>query len=394
MFNNVFIPYGAYYSSPFCKWQGSLQNENSIVLGAQTSKRFFEEKKIDTGLIEYLYFGQTVLQKGSFYAPTYAANEMGIPHVTGQSVTQACATSTTAIFDAALAVEADYLESAYCLFTDRLSNAPHIIWPNPKGPGGEVLSENINLDNMGYDPSTGYGMLTTGENVAKEHGFSKEEADALTFLRYEQYEKATQDDYAFQKRYMFPIALKRRKETVYIEHDEGVTATSKEALQKLKPVQEGGILTFGSQTHPADGNVGLFVTNASRAALLSKDKVTVQVISYGFNRTKKAFMPAAPEGAVKMALKRANLDISQIKTIKNHTPFIINDLHLCKSLGVKWEDVNNYGTSVVFGHPQGPTLARLAIEAIEETVIKGGGYALVCGCHAGDSAAALILKIS
>ncbi|MBS7526732.1 thiolase family protein [Fusibacter paucivorans] len=393
MFKNVYIPYGSYYSTPFCKWQGSLQNENSIVLGAKTSRRFFDLKQIDTTLIDYLYFGQTVLQKGSFYAPTYAAHLMGLPDLTGQAVTQACATSTTAIFDAALAVEAGYLDAAYCLFTDRLSNAPHIVWPNPAGPGGEVLSENINLDNMGYDPSTGYGMLTTGENVAKEHGFTKEEADEMTWMRYEQYQMALADDRAFQKRYMLPIELASRKKTVVIEMDEGIAASSKEGLAKLKPVQKDGILTFGSQTHPADGNVGLFVTNQEKAKALSKEAVTVQVVGYGYNRTKAATMPAAPSGAVQMALKNAGVALKDVKTFKNHTPFIVNDLHLCKTLGLKWDAVNNYGTSVVFGHPQGPTLARLAIEAIEETVLKGGGYAVVAGCHAGDSAAALVLKI-
>ncbi|WP_269758024.1 hypothetical protein [Thalassobacillus sp. C254] len=47
----------------------------------------------------------------------------------------------------------------------------------------------------------------------------------------------------------------------------------------------------------------------------------------------------------------------------------------------------------MFGHPQAPTVGRLIIEAIEETVEKGGGYALVTGCAAGDNGAAIILKI-
>jgi acetyl-CoA acetyltransferase len=204
---------------------------------------------------------------------------------------------------------------------------------------------------------------------------------------------ALADDRAFQKRYMLPIELVSRKKTVVIEMDEGIAESSKEGLAKLRPVQKDGILTFGSQTHPADGNVGLFVTNKEKAKMLSKDAITVQVVGYGYNRTKAATMPAAPSGAVQMALKNAGVALKDVKTFKNHTPFIVNDLHLCKTLGLKWEDVNNYGTSVVFGHPQGPTLARLAIEAIEETVLKGGGYAVVAGCHAGDSAAALVLKI-
>ena len=55
--------------------------------------------------------------------------------------------------------------------------------------------------------------------------------------------------------------------------------------------------------------------------------------------------------------------------------------------------MNNYGSSLVYGHPQGPTGGRLIIEGIEEVAMKGGGYLLFAGCAAGDTAAALVLKV-
>lgn len=392
MFKNAYIPYGGYFSTPFCKWQGSLQNENSIKLAADTSKRFFETKGFDLQMIEFLYLGHTVIQPGSFFGASWAANEMGLS-IPGMSIAHACATSTNTIYSAALAVETGNLSTAYCMMFDKISNAPHIIWPNPQGPGGEVLSENVNMDNINRDPSTGFGMLTTAENVAKEGGFTRAEADEVTLMRYEQYADALVNDRAFQKKYMFPIELKSRKSTLIISEDEGVTKTSKEGLEKLRAVAEGGIHTFGSQTHPADGNTGMIITTKQNAAELSTEKIPVQVISYGFNRTKKAFMPAAPAGAVQMALDNAGIGINDLVAIKNHSPFIANDLYLAKELGIEQSRINNYGTSLVFGHPQGPTIARLLMEGIEEAVIKGGGYVLACGCAAGDSAAAIIVKV-
>ena len=65
-----------------------------------------------------------------------------------------------------------------------------------------------------------------------------------------------------------------------------------------------------------------------------------------------------------------------------------------KEMGVDAFGFNNYGSSLIFGHPQGPTATRLIIEGIEETVMAGGGYCLWTGCAAGDCGAALILKIS
>jgi acetyl-CoA acetyltransferase len=54
---------------------------------------------------------------------------------------------------------------------------------------------------------------------------------------------------------------------------------------------------------------------------------------------------------------------------------------------------NNYGSSVIYGHPQGSTATRLIMEGVEEAVMQGGGYLLWTGCAAGDCGASLILKI-
>lgn len=396
MFQNAFIPYGGYYVTPFCKWQGTLANINSIELGAQTSKRWFASRGIDPAKeFDYVYLGITIGQHRVFYGASWAAHMMGAPNLPGNTVMNACATSTTTIYNAAIAVETGSLETPYCLLTDRTSNGPHTIWPNPNGPGGEVIAENWNMDNINCDPSTGYGMLVTAENVAKENGFTKEQADELTLRRYEQYNDSLKDDRAFQKIYMFPIELPvSKKEVRLVEADEGITKTSKEALERLGPVMPGGIHSFGAQTHPADGSAGVIVTTKERAKAFSKDpSIPLQILSYGFTRTKKAFMPMAPAAAAKMALERAGIKISDVKTVKNHNPFIANDLHLAKALGIDANAFNNYGSSMVFGHPQGPTLARLMVEGIEETVLKGGGYLLVGGCAAGDQAASLVIKV-
>ncbi|WP_073254596.1 thiolase family protein [Caldanaerovirga acetigignens] len=396
-FTKAFIPYKGYYSSPFCKWQGSMQHDNAIELGGKTSKRWFESKGINPNeVIDYVYLGITVGQHRVFHGAQWAAVLMGAPDIPGMTIMQACSTATTSVFTASMAVEVGNVETAYCLMVDRTSNGPHTIWPNPLGPGGEVISENWNMDNMKADPATGLGMIMTAENVAREHGFTREQADELVVVRYNQYKEALANDREFQKRYMFPVEVTvSRKETKIVEEDEGVFLdTTLEGLKKLKPQIEGGIHTFGSQTHPADGNAGIIVTTKEKAKELSEDpNIPIQVISYGFARARKAFMPEAPVYASRMALERVGLKAKDMVAIKCHDPFIANDLVLAKGLEIPPESFNNYGSSLVYGHPQAPTVARLLIEAIEEAVIKGGGYVLVTGCAAGDTGATLILKV-
>ena len=102
---------------------------------------------------------------------------------------------------------------------------------------------------------------------------------------------------------------------------------------------------------------------------------------------------AAPVPAARMALEKANLSIGDIKVIKTHNPFVVNDLNFAKKMEIDADGFNNYGSSVIYGHPQGSTATRLIVEGIEETVMEGGGYFLWTGCAAGDCGASLVLKI-
>ena len=398
MFSKVYIPYNGYYSSAFCKWQGTLQNENAVELGAKTARSWFLKKGIDPTVIDYLYFGNTVAQPKIFHSHNWAAGMLtdNKKFVPGLFVHQACTTSATCMYLAAMNVELGAYETGFALMSDRCSNGPHTIWPNPPGPGGEVISENWNMDNMNCDPNAGFKMIQTGENVAKEIGATREEADAVALRRYEQYLDALKDDRAFQKRYMMPMEIAvTRKKTVVVDADEGVTPCTAEGLAKLRPVEPGGIHTFGSQTHPADGNSGLLVTTRDKAKELSADKnIEVQFVSYGNARVKPGFMPAGPVPATKMALDRAGIGIKDVKAIKTHNPFAVNDINLAKAFDIDVMKMNNYGSSMIWGHPQGPTAGRLIIELIEELVILGGGYGMYAGCAAGDTGATVIVKVS
>ena len=397
LFTKVYLPYKGYYSSPFCRWQGKMANDNSVVLGATTANRWFSSRDLDPTMIDYLYYGTTVAQRHMFYSHTWAASMLvdGKKDVPALLVHQACTTSATCIQLAAVNIEVGTYETAFALMSDRTSNGPHIIWPNPLGPGGEVISENWNMDNFNYDPWGMKKMIQTAENVAAEAGITREECDAVALRRYEQYQDALADDRAFQKRYMFPVEVTvSRKETMMVEEDEGIIHTTAEGLARLKPVEPNGVLTFGAQTHPADGNCGFIVTNRERARELSADPhMEIQIISYGFSRAKRAYMAQAPVPAAEMALRNAGLKIKDMKAVKTHNPFAVNDINMSRKMNFDVMWMNNYGSSMIYGHPQGPTAGRLIVELLEELIMLGGGYGLFAGCAAGDSGASLVVKV-
>jgi len=395
MLTKAYIPYKGYYSTPFSRWQGKMANENALTLGAETSKQWLAKRNWDPKIFDYLVLGMTIGQPQWFFGSMWAAALIGADGIPGMTISQACTTATTCIYQAGIGIETGLYKNVYTFMADRCSNGPHTIWPNPNGPGGEVISESWMMDNFNRDPWAKGAMIQTAENVAKEAGLTREQADEVTLRRYEQYQMALENDREFQKRYMFPAEVSvSRKKTILVEEDEGVVPSTKEGLAALRPVLPDGTHTFGSQTHPADGNCAVVVTTRAQAKELSADSsIEIQIVSYGYARAKKGYMAMAVVPAVKMALENAGITVQDVKAIKTHNPFAGNDLYLAQQMDIDVMSFNNYGCSLIFGHPQGPTAGRLIIEGIEEVAMAGGGYLLWGGCAAGDTGAGIVLKI-
>ena len=88
------------------------------------------------------------------------------------------------------------------------------------------------------------------------------------------------------------------------------------------------------------------------------------------------------------------MTMDNIAVVKNHNPFAVNDAIFAKMLDYDWTKMNKTGSSLVFGHPQGPTLTRVIIEGLEEAVDLGGGNVLVFGCAAGDVGIAALFSVA
>ncbi len=396
-FTNSYIPYGGYWSTPFVKWQGSFANLHALKFAAEVANRALAEREISPNEFTSLYLGNTVPAPQSFYGTPWVAGLIGAEGITGPMFAQACATSARVIGSAAQALETAENETILCLTADRTSNGPHLSYPNPLGPGGRPDTEDWVLDNFQQDPYARNSMLQTAENVAAAHGISTEEQHQVVLIRYAQYQEALADNSAFHNRYMVtPVEVNPtgRKVIATVEDDEGIFPTTAEGLARLKPVMQDGTVTFGGQTFPADGNAGMIVTNREKARELSQDKsIEIQLLAFAEGRARKGYMPEANGLSTRRVLEAAGLKLDDIKAIKTHDPFAVNDIYFSREFGIPVEGVNNYGSSLIWGHPQGPTGMRLIIELIEELVLLGGGYGLFTGCAAGDTAAAVVVEV-
>ena len=364
-FRDAFIPYSGYWSTPFCKWQGSLSLEHPLKLAANCASRKLEAMSIEPAALSSLHFGMTVPQHQCFYGAPWIGAMLGAPHITGPTISQACATSARVMASAASACSLGSSSGAkgpvLALTADRISNGPHLYYPNPAGPGGMGQTEDWVMDNFSKDPHARVAMVDTAENIAVKFGFEREAQDALTLVRYEQYQQSLADDRAFQRRYMMDVAVTHGKSETIVDADEGVTETTADGLARLKPVKRNGSVTYATQTHPADGNAGLLLCSADEAAEISNRGPSIEVLSYGEGRAEKAHMGMAVVPAAASALQAADVTVSQVDAIKTHNPFVVNDLYFAQEFSVDPESMNNFGSSLIFGHHKGPLACELLL---------------------------------
>ncbi len=129
-------------------------------------------------------------------------------------------------------------------------------------------------------------------------------------------------------------------------------------------------VTGGTQTHASDGMAALLVATEGRAKELStRPEIDIQFVAKTEMRTHPSLMPEAPAFAVRKLLDRTGLTMADMAVVKNHNPFAVNDVIFAELLDYDWREMNNTGCPLVWGHPQGPTLTRVLIEALG----RGGG---------------------
>ena len=307
------IPYGGYWSTPFCRWQGEFEKLHALRFAGYVIREELQERNWSKDVFDFMVLGTTIPQRHSFYGAPWVATLAGLEGVSGPIVSQACASGIRGVVTAAGEVVMGLANSTLVVTADRTSNGPHLYYPDPGGIGGAGENERWVLDNFSQDPNGGHSMLETAENVSLKHGISMSEQHDVAIMRSEQYQAALRDECSFQKRYMrlpFNVPNSRfSKRARVIETDVGVVLSNREGVESLGPVLRNGSVSYASQTHPADGNASIIVASPEKCKELSEDtNIRIKILGFGQARVDRAYMPEAVIPAATLALKSA-LDI-------------------------------------------------------------------------------------
>jgi acetyl-CoA acyltransferase len=391
MFPRARIPYGTWGSSWFPAWQTSpLAEVNIGQFAGEAMGRVLGLRGVPKSSLEYLVIGSTIPWHWKFWTAPLVASCMG-ERLPGYHVEQACATGLQAVLLAGSEIESRSKDVVGVLTFDRTSDSPVGVFPERRAHQRTQAIADV-WDNFGFDPATGNAMIAAAGITARKYRLDRSEVDEVAFVRHRQYFEAKESGFLERVLVPFDVLNVQGRPMGRVADDLGVRQVSLASLRAQRELDT--CVTGGTQTHASDGMATLLVTTEERARELSpRPEIVIRFVAKTEARTEPSLMPEAPAFAVRRLLERTGLTMDDMAVVKNHNPFAVNDVVFTRVTGYDWRKMNRTGCSLVWGHPQGPTLTRSLIEGLEEAVSLGGGYVLIFGCAAGDVGIAALFEV-
>jgi len=373
---------------------GSLKDIPPSELGARVVREAVTRAKVDPAEIGQCVIGSVIhTEAKDMYISRVVAVNGGLPHGSGAfTVNRLCGSGMQAIVSAAQTILLGDTDAAIGGGTESMSRA---VYANLTQRWGARMGDNKTVDMMVgalTDPFDTIHMGITAENVANKCGITREQQDAFAVESHRRAVAARNAGHF--KSQILPIELKSKKGPTHFDTDEHMREdASLEGMAKLKAVfvKENGTVTAGNASGINDAAAAVVLMEAGVAAKKGL-KPMARLVSYGHAGVDPKIMGLGPVSAVKSALHKAGLKISDIDVIESNEAFAAQALGVSKELGLDPAKVNPNGGAVALGHPIGATGAILTIKCMNELHRTNKRYGLITMCIGGGQGIAAVIE--
>ncbi|GAA3527016.1 3-oxoadipyl-CoA thiolase [Zobellella aerophila] len=312
----------------------------------------------------------------------------GLPvGVAGQTVNRLCGSGLAAIVDAARAIHCGEGQLFIAGGVESMSRAPLVL-----GKAETAFSRSTEL----YDSTIGarfpnpavlrdFGsdsMPQTADNVAWELGIGREECDRFAQTSQGRYGKAQQQGFFAGELMAVSVPQGRKQPALDVVCDEHPRPdTTLESLARLRPLEEGGVVTAGNASGINDGAAALVLGSRAigeQAGVAPRGRLLAAAVA----GVEPRLMGLGPVPAIRKALDRAGLTLADMDVIELNEAFAAQVLGCARQLVLDPADcrLNPNGGAIAIGHPLGASGARIALTALRQLEASGGRYALVSMC--------------
>lgn len=381
--------------TPIGSFRGSLSPLSAVELGAVAVRRLLEESSLSAGDTDELIFGQ-VLTAGCGQNPArQTAIAAGLPVSTpATTVNLVCGAGLKAVQLAAQAIRCGDAEVVIAGGQESMSNAPYLLDGARSGLrfGHTGLQDSMIVDGL-WDAFNDYHMGISAENVARQHGISREQQDA--FAAGSQQKAASAIESARFEAEITPVTVKQgKKPPLVIRHDEQLRpGTTAEQLAQLRPAfrQEDGTVTAGNASTLNDGAAAVLLMSEEKARA-SGLPVLGRIVSYAVTGVDPSVMGIGPVSACQTALARAGWTLDEVDLIEANEAFAAQALAVGNLLGWDARKVNVNGGAIALGHPIGASGCRILVTLLHEMQRRDAKKGLVTLCIGGGQGIALTVE--
>jgi acetyl-CoA C-acetyltransferase len=325
------------------------------------------------------------------YVSRVAAMQAGIPDTTpAMNVNRLCGSGVQAIISVMQSLMLGDADFGLAGGSENMSRSPYIISDARWGAKmGDIKTQDMMLGALNCPFGTGH-MGVTAENVAREHGISRDAQDAFALESQTRAAKAIAAGYF--KDQITPVEVRIKRDMVAFETDEHPKASTTDSLSKLRPVfEKDGTVTAGNASGLNDGAAAITLARmdaAEKAGLTP----TFRILGYAHAGVRPEVMGIGPVPADRNLLAKTGLKASDFDVIESNEAFAAQALAVSKELDLDPARVNSNGGAIALGHPVGATGAIITVKAMYELQRTNGKRALITMCIGGGQGIALAIE--
>jgi acetyl-CoA C-acetyltransferase len=385
--------------TPVGKFQGALAAMPAGEIAAVVIKALVERTKIDPERIDDVVFAQGYANGEAPCIARWAALAAGLPlSVPGFQLDRRCGSGLQSIIDAAMMVQTGAADIVIAGGVESMSNVEHYSTDLRRGArmGDSVMHDRLSRGRVMSQPIARFGvisgMIETAENLAKDYGITREQADDYAVMSHKRATAAWAESKFADE--LVPVSVpKKRGETELFVQDEGFRPdASMETLGALKPIEKGGIVTAGNASQQNDAAAACLVIAEDKLEEL-KLEPSAWLHSWAAAGCDPSRMGIGPVPAVERLFKRTGLGWKDIDLVELNEAFAPQVLAVLK--GWNWDDrdkLNVNGSGISLGHPIGATGGRILANLVRELHRRDGRYGLETMCIGGGQGLAAVFE--
>lgn len=375
------------------KRNGSLSGVHPIDLGAAVVDELLDRCHIPDTEVDDVIFGcvtQIGAQSGNIARNIVLASRLDLS-VPGVTVDRQCGSSLQAIHFGAQAVMSGTQDLVICGGVESMSRVPigaDLTDGEAAGrgvPRGERLEERY--------PGVEFSQFTGAELLAAKYFIGRRELDKFALLSHQRAATAIRAGYFREEIVPYEVSDEEGNAVAFAQ-DEGVRFdASLDALQALRPLREGGLITAGTASQVSDGAAALMI--ASRRAVEKYDLVVrARIHTLSVTGSDPEIMLEGPIPATEKLLQRAEISMDDVDLYEVNEAFGSVPLAWLKAMDADIHRLNVNGGAQALGHPLGATGAKLMTTLLYELERRNGRFGLVAICEGGGTANATLIERS